>query len=78
MACCGKNTVKKAKNIVKGFTALATGVKYEFTDDRVRVCQTCEVNYWLGRRLFCGKCKCFVPAKARVKDEKCPLDKWQK
>ena len=30
-----------------------------------------------GRRnLFCRLCKCFVPAKARVADEKCPLGKW--
>ena len=30
-----------------------------------------------GRRnLFCRLCKCFIPAKARVEKEKCPLDKW--
>lgn len=30
-----------------------------------------------GRRnIFCQICKCFIPAKARVKDEKCPLKKW--
>ena len=76
MACCGKNIVQKGVNIAKGFTALAVGIKYEFTDARVRACQQCEENYWLGRKLFCGECKCFVPAKARVKDELCPLDKW--
>lgn len=76
MACCPKNAVQKGINIVKGFTALATGIKYEFTDDRVRECQKCEKNYWVGRRLFCSICKCFIPAKARVENEKCPLDKW--
>ncbi|HIJ67727.1 MAG TPA: hypothetical protein HPP51_05525 [Planctomycetes bacterium] len=30
-----------------------------------------------GRRnLFCRICKCFIPAKARVQSEKCPLGKW--
>ena len=30
-----------------------------------------------GRRnLFCRICKCFVPAKARVENEKCPIGKW--
>jgi hypothetical protein len=72
MTCCGK-----AKNIVKGFTALATGKKYEFTDGRIRVCRTCEDNYWIARVLFCSICKCNIPAKARVESEKCPKDKWK-
>lgn len=31
-----------------------------------------------GRRkkIFCMVCKCFIPAKAREKDEACPLGKW--
>ena len=28
------------------------------------------------RNLFCRICKCFVPAAARVKKKKCPLEKW--
>lgn len=27
-------------------------------------------------KLFCSKCKCFVPAKAMVKSEICPENKW--
>jgi len=26
--------------------------------------------------LWCSKCKCCIEAKIRVKDEKCPLDRW--
>ena len=29
-----------------------------------------------GKNLFCMVCKCFVPAKAYTKEEKCPLNKW--
>ena len=29
------------------------------------------------RMLYCRICKCFIPAKARVKEKKCPLNKWQ-
>jgi hypothetical protein len=78
MSCCGntKKIASKARNIAKGWTALATGKKYEFTDGRIRVCRKCEDNYWMGRLLFCSICKCPIPAKARVKDEKCPKDKW--
>ena len=78
MTCCGKakSVLKKGKHIVKGFTALATGKKYEFTDGRIRICQKCEFNYWIKRTLWCSICKCFVPAKARVKDAECPKGLW--
>ena len=77
MSCCGK-AVKKVGNIIKGNAALVMGKKYVYTDGRVRICQKCEKNYWIGRTLWCSICKCFIPAKARVEDEKCPLDKWDK
>jgi len=77
MPCCGK-TIKKARNIATGYTNLVRGKKYEFTDDRVRTCQKCDKNYWIGRTLWCSICKCFIPAKARVEDEKCSLGKWSK
>ena len=78
MRCCDKTrkVATKVSHIVQGLTALATGKKYEFADDRVRVCQQCEYNYWLGRGLFCSICKCFVPMKARVEDEECPRGRW--
>lgn len=34
-------------------------------------------EYIEGRRLFCKECNCFIPAKARVPDEKCSLNKWE-
>ncbi len=77
MACCDK-----AKIIATGFKNLAVdkfvGVnKFAFTDRRIRTCQKCEDNQWFGRRLFCKHCGCFIPAKARVPGEKCPLEKWE-
>lgn len=30
------------------------------------------------RQFFCRICKCFIPAKVRIKDETCPLGKWEK
>jgi hypothetical protein len=81
MACCGKKLVQEGINIVKGFSALAAGKKYEFTDSRIAVCRTCDKGYFKKEkyvRLFCSECKCFIPAKARVKDEHCPLGKWSK
>lgn len=76
MPCCGK-TIEKVKNIAVGFTRYATGKKCAGTDDRIRVCQECEKNYWIKRTLWCSICKCFVPAKARVEKEKCPIGLWK-
>ena len=78
MTCCGKTkqAIQTGKNIVKGYTSLATGKKYKHTDARIRTCRTCEHNYWIKRTLWCSICKCYIPAKARVKDEKCPKSKW--
>jgi len=79
MPCCGKNIVQTGINIVKGFSALAVGKKYEFTDARLRLCRNCEKGslkksrIW---RLFCSECKCFIAAAARAKDKQCPLGKW--
>lgn len=33
-------------------------------------------DYKPGAKLFCAVCKCWLPAKARVKDERCPLGMW--
>jgi hypothetical protein len=79
MPCCGKKLVEQSVNIVKGFSALSVGKKYEFTDARLAVCRTCEKGYFKKEkylRLFCAECKCFIPAKARVQYELCPLNKW--
>jgi len=78
VGCCGKakTVIKKGKNIAIGYTNLVRGKKYEFTDGRVRTCQQCDQNYWIKRTLWCSICKCFIPAKARVEDEHCPMGKW--
>ncbi len=78
MACCGKTkaVLKKGKHIAIGYMNLARGAKYEFTDDRIRACQKCDFNYWIKKTLWCSICKCFIPAKARVKKEDCPKGKW--
>lgn len=77
MGCCG-NIPKKARQIAIGYINLAKGKKYEFTDDRVRICQKCEFNYWIGRTLWCSICGCFIPPKARVKDAICDKGFWNK
>jgi len=43
---------------------------------RINVCYPCDKSEskWTG--LFCKVCGCNMKIKARMKDAKCPLDKW--
>lgn len=43
---------------------------------RIQVCESCDK--YLKRAKICGECKCFVPAKTRLRYATCPLDKWEK
>ena len=77
--CCDK--IRQAVNISKGFARLAADTlrvtrKAPATDDRIRTCQNCKASYWKGRTLWCKMCGCYVPAKARVDSEQCPLRRW--
>ncbi len=84
MGCCGKivkqtrKVTKQAMRIVEGYSNLVKGKRFEFTNERIRVCQKCGKNYWIGKKLFCSICKCFIPAKARVEENTCPEKKWRK
>ncbi len=81
--------IKKAAvtggHIAQGFGSLGiekvTGkevLKYARTDERIAICRDCEFADWRNnkKRLWCAQCGCFVPAKARVENEKCPKGKW--
>ncbi|MCK4959193.1 MAG: hypothetical protein KAT00_07325 [Planctomycetes bacterium] len=35
-------------------------------------------EYRKGAGLYCRLCKCFIPAKARNKEKKCPLNRWER
>ena len=80
-----KGALIKGSHVVHGFTSLGVEktlgkefLKYARTDERINICRTCEFNDWSNdnKRLWCRVCGCFVPAKARVADEKCPKGKW--
>jgi hypothetical protein len=112
MGCCGK-TIKKIRNITKGYVAVAIG-KSDASLKWIILCKNCEFSTYLsrndyevwllkhgikvvrrlgeleklpmlekqdfepGRSLYCRICKCWIPAKVKVQDEKCPLGKWDK
>ena len=84
MDCCEKiveqvkKVTKQAGQIVEGYSNLVKGKRFEFTNERIIICQKCKKNYWVGKKLFCSICKCLIPAKARVEENTCPEKKWRK
>lgn len=82
MSCCDKRKIRKIvgkiKNIIVGNVRAFGGVNYTFADDRERECWKCKESYWILKSVWCKICKCYIPAKARVKEEKCPLNKWDR
>ena len=44
--------------------------------ERMNTCQKCTFYSANGMSPRCLQCGCFLDAKARLTDAKCPLDKW--
>ena len=48
MGCCGK-TIKQVGDITTGYARYAAGIKYEFTDGRIRTCHKCDEQTWMSK-----------------------------
>ena len=46
----------------------------EVLQERWDACNSCE---FLTKNYICSKCSCFMRLKSRVKNMKCPIDKWR-
>lgn len=44
-----------------------------FALHRIKICRECD-RY---KAFFCKECGCFMPAKTRMKNQRCPLGKWK-
>ena len=42
---------------------------------RIETCKSCE---HINKYDICRICKCYLPIKARIDTENCPLNKWPK
>lgn len=61
-----------AKNIANGVDQYVTD---EVKDERLKLCEGCPSLVKSTKQ--CGECWCFVQLKTKLKQEKCPLDKWK-
>lgn len=68
---------KKIKHIIKGWYYSLRGFNYELAEQRMEQCKKCsEILYLTKNVTECNICGCFLDAKTRVEEEKCPLKKW--
>ena len=66
-----------AGKIVTTFSAVKNVyLKTDEAYERVKICESCDKYLRLAK--ICGECKCFVPAKSRLRYANCPLNKWKK
>jgi len=72
--CCARG-VRKIKNIVIGWLFLLLRFNNQEIQNRITICRRCEKKLWPFN--FCWICGCYIPAKARVFRERCPLGKWE-
>ncbi len=80
----------KISNIIQGWGKHLTNQPLTETEKaRVKICEACPLKRYSSsiahfdgadiieiKGMLCGECKCYLPAKIRVKEEKCPLNKW--
>jgi len=66
----------KTKNIVTGFSNNIIGKNKDLCETRTAICKSCSIHHknWCIKKR--GGCGCYLPAKTKVKSEKCPIDKW--
>lgn len=64
--------MRKIKHIIIGWFFYLTNRHNELANKRLPICLECEHRI----KFVCGKCGCALQAKARIKEEECPEDKW--
>jgi hypothetical protein len=74
----GKNLLRSIGRSIEYFLEedekKAISVTPKVFEERITICKSCEYCDISQKR--CRKCGCFLPAKARMVAESCPLEKW--
>lgn len=71
--------IQKIINIIKGWYFKIFNKNEKLAKKRISICNNCNSKEHIeiiGD--ICNQCGCVLEAKARVLDEKCELNKWQK
>ena len=72
-----RKMVKKIKHIIKGWYYKLRGFNFELMEQRMEQCRECSEILYLTKNITqCNSCGCFLDAKTRVEDERCPNGLW--
>jgi hypothetical protein len=79
MSCCGK-VIHGAVGLTKAALNI-DNVHDEVKESRRNECRACEFSEKKDfggtvKVRLCSKCGCYIAAKTKLKDEKCPIGKW--
>lgn len=65
---------QKVKHFFQAFKGGLHFASKDVTSARRSICNGCEIR---DQKLnICTACGCFIPAKTKLRDEVCPLEKW--
>lgn len=73
--CKKKGIVAKTVNVIKEKLSESL-VSDDVFDQRMNTCQKCTFYSSDGMSPRCLQCGCFLDAKARLTEAKCPIGKW--
>ena len=74
-----KMVIRKLINIIKGWYYRLFNKNEQLARKRIAICNKCKSKVHIDIiGDICDECGCILEAKARVKDEKCELNKWYK
>tara|TARA_B100001778_G_C17994461_1_gene365044 strand:+ start:125 stop:445 length:321 start_codon:yes stop_codon:yes gene_type:complete len=78
------NLVEKGKNLAKFSWDLINYIQTnhekvlfvsdEIYEERIKICKSC--NQFKELQNECAACGCYLPAKAKIVIDSCPLEKW--
>lgn len=65
------------EHIINGFYNWATGNKNSLCKYRMNICKKCPHHRKTLMIVdICAMCGCFLKAKTRVPNERCPIERW--
>ena len=69
--------LNKLKSIILGTYYNICNKHNDLANERLPICKNCEYKIPISSNInMCDQCGCILESKARVKLEKCPLNKW--
>lgn len=68
--------IRKIGNIIKGWYRKLTCKKYDFAENRLKICRRCSHKEEFAGMEFCSLCFCELQAKSNVEDEICLDGRW--